>query len=84
MWNGSINTMNAIYGLLMEGEWLENSASPYIVIGKDTLAFSPYFQYVEKSFMGKEITKDLGTIAIRQESAQPGWGAVYWQYYADF
>ncbi len=91
-WKTTKATAEACYALLLQGsDWLSNTPSVEIKLGDKTVssvgsaeAGTGYFKKrIEGAFVNPsmgEITVKIATPAIPL-SAQPAWGAVYWQYF---
>jgi len=86
-WESVPATVFAVNTLLQTGSnWLESEGKTSIQIGNQTVdtgkseAGTGYFKTV---FDAKDITPDMNSIKISKESAGPGWGAVYGQYFED-
>jgi uncharacterized protein YfaS (alpha-2-macroglobulin family) len=88
-WRSSRATAEACYALLLQGtQWMDADAEVTIKAGNQifqslsekTETGTGYFQ---RSLPGHQVVPELGNIqvTVRHSTAQPGWGAAYWQYF---
>lgn len=84
-WGGYPVTVDAINALLTTGnDWVGAAKQPVVWVGTYTLSSDPFFNFTDTLFTASSIQPDLGEITIDQQGMNPGFGAAYWQYYADF
>lgn len=85
IWQSTAATVDAIYALLSTGsDWFSTSSDSKVRIDKKTIEFANKefgTDYVQKSWMGDQISNNMGKIQIEKLSQGPAWGAMYWQYY---
>ena len=85
MWSNVTTTLDAIYGILMQGDnWLSSDKESEVYVGKLELRPSPILGSVDSVFIANSITPALANININQNSSHPGFGAAYWQYYQSY
>lgn len=85
-WSSTKATTEAVYALLIQGdkEYL-NAEAPIIKIGNQKLDIKSDQKtgYIKTSFPAKEISKDMATVEIKNNSDSPQYGAYYWQYFEE-
>ena len=89
-WSPSMNSVNAIYALLMQGSnWLANESQVAIRLGNTTLkptSTETGTGYLKKTMPAADVKADMGKVTVQSNNLQNhriSWGAVYWQYYQD-
>ncbi len=96
-WKTTKATSAACYALLLKGEnWLRTTPGIEITLGKQKISSEKFDSadleagsgYFKQSWHNNEIENDMGNILIKplkvnEESKQPMWGAVYWQYFEE-
>jgi hypothetical protein len=95
-WESTKATAEACYALLLQGtQWLTNEPEVTIQAGSVTFKStdgSPEAGtgYFKKTIEGEKVNASMGTISLNvsspsanKDSAHPGWGGVYWQYFED-
>lgn len=92
-WRTTKATVEAVSALMLQGNnLLATTDYPIITVGKETIdvkndkdinkeAGTGYFQ---KSWSGKEISKNFGKISVKKKENSASWGAAYWQYVEKF
>lgn len=87
IWESTHATIDAIYALLNTGsDWLSSSGQSQIQIAGQTI--EPKNQelgtgYFKETWSGKQISKEMAKVNIKNPNPAPAWGALYWQYYED-
>lgn len=85
MWDGVMTTLDAVYGILMEGDnWLKSDKESELYVGKIELTPSQILGSADSVFVGNSINQSLANISISQNSSHPGFGAAYWQYFQSY
>ena len=85
MWSNVTTTLDAIYGILMQGDnWISSEKSSEVYAGKIELKPSPVLGSVDSVFTGNSLNPSLANIKIEQNSSHPGFGAAYWQYFQSY
>jgi uncharacterized protein YfaS (alpha-2-macroglobulin family) len=96
-WKTTIATADACYALLLnDTDWLNNDKKVHIQLGNYTInsnnekteTGSGYFK---KRIEGRLVNPEMGNItvttttnkALSQQTSQPSWGSIYWQYFED-
>jgi hypothetical protein len=94
-WSTTKSTADACYALLLQGnDWLSNAPQVTIKLGSLTVNSNDQPQeagtgYFKKVIDGNFVKPDMGNIQVSvtsqnpKSSANPSWGAVYWQYFED-
>ncbi|WP_229248031.1 alpha-2-macroglobulin family protein [Dyadobacter sandarakinus] len=91
-WESTRATAEACYVLLMSGSnWVAADQQVSIKMGDVSVAAdqeSPEAGtgYFSKTIPGKDVKPELGNITVNtagSNAGNPGWGAVYWQYFED-
>ncbi|MDR0612069.1 MAG: hypothetical protein LBG45_01005 [Dysgonamonadaceae bacterium] len=86
-WESLPGLVGAIQILLQTGsDWLEDTGKTRIQLGNrsfDTSGGEAGTGYIKEVFDAKTITPDMSRVKITRETAAPGWGALYWQYFED-
>jgi hypothetical protein len=91
-WPTTKATADACYALLLQGtQWLNAEPQITVRLGDKTLRSQEQKSeagtgYFKVQYPGAEINPAMGniTLTVSDESTkQPGWGAVYWQYFED-
>jgi len=96
-WRTTKATVDACYALLLRGEdWLEESQSPEITLGKanpitiipgkndssgEKINVEAGTGYFKKSWTSKEVKPEMGYIKVKNNNKIAAWGSVYWQYF---
>jgi Bacterial Alpha-2-macroglobulin MG10 domain/Alpha-2-macroglobulin family/MG2 domain len=91
-WKTSKATADACYAILSHGvDWLSGSAEVQIKLGEKIIRSEDQPQeagtgYFRKTFPKDQINATMGNITVSSSPSptgkgQPGWGAVYWQYF---
>lgn len=87
VWESTHATIDAIYALLSTGnDWLTTTDDSKVIVAGQVIESSDKeigTGYIEQSWSGDQIKKDLGKIEIQKTTNGPAWGAMYWQYYED-
>lgn len=85
IWESTPATVDAIYGILMTGDsWLKSNKIPLIKVGSSILYPDAYLNYADTAFSASEMNAIIGTVNIDQNASNPGYGAIYWQYFEPF
>jgi TonB-dependent SusC/RagA subfamily outer membrane receptor len=91
-WPTTKSTSEAVYALLMQGsDWLSVKDNTVIELGNADLLANKLAEsgieaetgYLKLSWKPEEVSKDLATVTIKNESDVPGYGGFYWQYFED-
>ena len=91
-WPTTKATTEAIYALLMQGtDWLSVKDNTKIKIGDHKILTAKLAENEKESETGyfklnwntAEITKDMATVSITNNSKVPAYGGIYWQYFED-
>lgn len=91
-WPTTKATTEAIYALLMKGsDWISIKDSTTIQLGNKDFLEKKLAKnekeagtgYIKISWNGNEITKNIATVSVKNESATPGFGGFYWQYFEE-
>lgn len=86
-WKTTKATAGACYAMLLKGaDFLAETAKPQIKIGNKTLELNESNTelgtgYFKTAFEGKDISKDMATVTVTNNSKIANWGALYWQYF---
>ncbi|HMC87357.1 MAG TPA: alpha-2-macroglobulin family protein, partial [Chitinophagaceae bacterium] len=91
-WKTTKATAEACYALLLQGsDWLNNSPDVEVKLGDKTISSSAATGsgtgYFKQTIDGPFVKPAMGEITVKiassqnQSTAQPAWGAVYWQYF---
>ena len=92
-WESTKATAEACYALLLQGsDWISSTATATIRLGNtvirpatgETEAGTGYFR---EKISADKVVPAMGNVNVTMQgtgnSSQPGWGAVYWQYFED-
>ncbi len=93
-WKTTKATADAIYAILLQGEdgkmisWVESDNKPVItftntVLDIPTEDIEAGTGYIKRRYKTDEITEDMQSITIKNNSESIGWGATYYQYFED-
>ncbi|MEE9439982.1 MAG: alpha-2-macroglobulin family protein [Saprospiraceae bacterium] len=92
-WKTTKGTAAAIYALLIQGEdgvttWIEETIPPTIMMGNTPLTIDANNTesgtgYYKKSWIKDDITDNMATVNIKNNSDVINWGAIYYQYFED-
>jgi hypothetical protein len=89
-WPTTKATTEAVYALLMQGtDWLSVQGATTFKMGDEKLMAKKLSEtaeqagtgYVKLQWQPEEITKDMATLTVTNNSAVPGYGGLYWQYF---
>ena len=89
-WATTKSTSEAIYALLLQGsDWTLAEDKTKIQVGNHKIQTKKItldedqnnIGYIKTSWKKEEITKEMATISIDNNSKVPGFGGVYWQYF---
>lgn len=86
-WATTKATAGACYAMLLKGsDFLAETAKPQIKIGSKAIEINESNTelgtgYFKTAFEGKDITKDMATVTVTNNSKIANWGALYWQYF---
>ena len=87
LWESTQATLDAVYALLSTGsDWLSSENEVQLTIGKTVI--EPQHQelgtgYFKKTWSGREIVPDMGSVKVENKGKSPSWGALYWQYFEE-
>lgn len=87
LWESTQATLDAIYALLSTGsDWFSSENEVRLTIGKTVI--EPQHQelgtgYFKKTWSGREIVPDMGSVKVENKGKSPSWGALYWQYFEE-
>lgn len=91
-WATTKSTTEAVFALMLKGtEWLSLEGNTLFRTGSEKAMAEKLSEnkaeevtgYVKLNWRPEEITKDLATLTIENNSAIPGYGGFYWQYFED-
>ncbi|MFL9843216.1 alpha-2-macroglobulin family protein [Flavobacterium rhizosphaerae] len=91
-WATTKATTEAVYALMMQGsDWLSVKGSTNFTIGSKELLDKKLAEteteagtgYIKLQWKPEEITSDMATVIVKNNSASPGYGGFYWQYFED-
>lgn len=90
-WPTTKSTTEAIYELVQNPAWLSIHDKTSIVIGEKKISREQLTEskpealtgYINLTWNAAEITKDMATITIKNNSDVPAFGGMYWQYLDD-
>lgn len=91
-WSTTKSTTEAIYALLLGGsDWTSIKDNTKFVIGNEKILSKKLSEkdkeastgYIKMNWKAEEITKEMATVKITNNSEIPGYGGVYWQYFED-
>ena len=88
MWKTNVGTTDAIYALLLGGNFnLVPKKADTVYVGNhqmDSHEGVPGTGYNKKVWVKSDVDKSLGNIKIIRQENSPAWAAAYWQYLTDF
>ncbi len=86
-WESTKATAEAVYALLLNGDnWLENTKPVEVSLSGKTLKIKEYEAgtgYFKQNWTGKEITKSMSSIEVKNPNSNISWGGAYFQYFED-
>ena len=91
-WPTTKSTTEAVYALLMQGtNWISVKDKTTFKIGDEKTVLKKLSEnekeagtgYIKLNWKGDEITKDMATLSIKNNSEVPSFGGFYWQYFED-
>ncbi len=91
-WPTTKSTTEAIYALLLQGsDWTSIKDDTKIKIGNQKIITSKLKEsekeaetgYIKMNWKSNEISKEMATISVENNSKVPAFGGVYWQYFED-
>ena len=89
-WESTIQTANATYALLLQGnDWLSVKDNTIIKVGNTKIATNKLSEtkkeqgtgYLKTRWNAKEITSEFKDISVTNKSKVTGYGGYYWQYF---
>lgn len=91
-WPTTKATTEAVYALLMQGsDWLSVKENTTLKLGDKAALDKKIAEndkeagtgYMKLNWKAEEVTKDMATLTITNNSEVPGYGGFYWQYFED-
>jgi hypothetical protein len=89
-WRTTTATADAVYALILRGtDWLATEVMVDITVGNikiepqkmENVKVEAGTGYFKTSWIGKDITNDMGNITVTKKNEGVSWGAMYWQYF---
>ncbi|MCC7246104.1 MAG: hypothetical protein IT269_10515 [Saprospiraceae bacterium] len=86
-WESTKATAEAVYALLLNGDnWLENTKPVEVSLSGKVLKIKEYEAgtgYFKQNWSGKDITKSMSSIEVKNPNSNIAWGGAYFQYFED-